>query len=198
MSCMTTFHLVRHGANDFLGHALAGRLPNVHLNEAGRLEARCVAERLQAAPVTHIISSPQGRCRETAQPLAAALGLEIKISEALDEVDFAEWQGAKMSELATDERWGRWNSFRTGHVIPRGETMIAIQARMADEMIRLKNKFPGEHMALFSHGDPIRAVLCYWLGMPLDFIQRLEIAPGSISEVAIDHGTVTVRSLNRL
>jgi broad specificity phosphatase PhoE len=195
---MTTFYLVRHGANDFLGHALAGRLPDIHLNDAGQREARRIAERLQAAPITHVISSPQERCRETAQALAAALDLEIEISAALNEVDFGEWQGATMSDLAGDERWSKWNSFRTGHVIPGGETMIAIQARMADEMIRLKNKFPGEHIALFSHGDPLRAVLCYWLGMPLDFIQRLEIAPGSISEVAVDADTAIVRRMNVL
>ena len=41
---MTTFYLIRHGANDFLGRALAGRLPNVHLNEQGRAEAQRLVE----------------------------------------------------------------------------------------------------------------------------------------------------------
>lgn len=193
---MTTFYLIRHGSNDLLGRALAGRLPNVTLNEAGRAEARRVAERMKPHPITHLFSSPMERCRETAAPLAKVLGLEIEISDALNEVDFGDWQGATMDALAGNEHWVKWNFFRSGHVLPHGETMIAIQARMAGEMIRLRNEFPDEHIALFSHGDPIRAVLCYWLGMPLDFLPRLEIAPGSISEVAVGDETVIVRRIN--
>ena len=193
---MTTFYLVRHGANDLLGERLAGRLPNVRLNETGIAQAKRISERLEKLGITHVISSPMERCHETAQPLAAALALAIEISEALNEVDFGDWQGARMKDLDADERWRKWNSFRTGHFLPHGESMIAIQARMAEEMIRLRNKFSDQHLALFSHGDPIRAVLCYWLGMPLDFIPRLEVAPGSICEVAVDSDTAIVRRIN--
>jgi broad specificity phosphatase PhoE len=195
---MTTFYLVRHGTIDLLGHALAGRLPGVPLNSGGRFDARRLAERLQTAPIIHVISSPQERCRETAQPLAAALGLSIELTEALDEVDFGKWQGGTMSELSKDKSWRHWNSFRSGHAAPEGETMGGVQARMAAEMVLLRNRFPDQQIALFSHADPIRAVLCYWLGMPLDFIQRLEVAPGSFSEVAIDDDTAVVRRINVL
>ena len=36
---MPLFYFVRHGTNDYIGKGLAGRLPSVHLNEQGRLEA---------------------------------------------------------------------------------------------------------------------------------------------------------------
>ena len=193
---MTTFYLIRHGSNDFLGRALAGRLPAVHLNEHGREEAGRIAEQLRKKPIRHIFTSPLARCRETAEPLAAALGLRLEISEALNEVDFGDWEGAEMKALDADEHWRRWNAFRSGHQPPRGEMMIAIQARMANEMVRLKNSFPDEHLALVSHGDPIRAVLCYWLGMPLDFLPRMEIAPGSVSIVAVGDQSAVVHALN--
>jgi len=195
---VTTFYLIRHGSNDFIGRALAGRLPSVHLNEQGRAEAQRVVGKLRAKPIRHIFSSPMERCRETAHPLATALGLRMQISEALNEVDFGDWEGAETKALEADERWRQWNAFRTGHQLPKGETMISIQARMANEMIRLKNEFLGEHIALVSHGDPIRAVLCYWLGMPLDFLPRLEVAPGSVNIATIsEHGAV-VEAINLL
>jgi len=136
------------------------------------------------------------RCRETAEPLARVLGVRLEISEALNEVDFGDWQGAEMSALDADERWRNWNAFRAGHKIPNGETMIAIQSRVASEMIRLKNELPEKHIALVSHGDPIRAVLCYWLGMPLDFLHRLEVAPGSLSIVRVGDHEAVVQSVN--
>lgn len=193
---MTTFYLIRHGSNDFLPRALAGRLPEVHLNELGRVEAQRVAERLKAAPIRQIFSSPMERCVETAEPLARALNLPIQISEPLNEVDFGEWKGAELKTVQSDPRWTQWNQFRTGHQIPGGETMVQIQSRIASELIRMKNVFRGEHVALFSHGDPIRAALCYWLGMPLDFLMRLEVAPGSVSVVSVDDQTAIVRSMN--
>src|ERR1051325_3404851 len=112
---MTTFYLIRHGSNDFLGRALAGPLPAVHLNEHGREEAGRIAEQLRKKPIRHIFTSPLARCRETAEPLAAALGLRLEISEALNEVDFGDWEGAEMKALDADEHWRRWNAFRSGH-----------------------------------------------------------------------------------
>jgi broad specificity phosphatase PhoE len=190
------FYLIRHGTNDVLPRALAARLPGVHLNDEGRGEARRVADRLKNAPIRHLFSSPMERCVETAEPLAAALNLKLEISEPLNEVDFGDWKGAEMKVLAADERWKQWNAFRTGHVLPNGETMIQIQCRIATEMIRLKSTFPNEHIALFSHGDPIRAALCYWLGMPLDFLPRLQVDTGSINIVRVDHATAIVQAIN--
>jgi broad specificity phosphatase PhoE len=43
-------------------------------------------------------------------------------------------------------------------------------------------------IALFTHGDPIRPALQYWLGIPTGFYKRIEISPGSYSIIRIhDH-----------
>jgi probable phosphoglycerate mutase len=76
--------------------------------------------------------------------------------------------------------------------------MVAIQARVVSEMIRLKDLFPGDHIALVSHGDPIRAALCHWLGIPLDFMVRLEVSPGSVSVVMLDQEQPLVHCINGL
>jgi broad specificity phosphatase PhoE len=193
---VTTFYLVRHGSNDFLARGLAGRLPEVHLNAQGREEAARLAQFLSAKPISRIISSPLERCRETAEPLATALKLPVEISETVLEVNFGEWQGASIPSLEADERWRKWNAFRTGHRLPGGETMISIQARVANELIRLRHENPGAHIAIFAHGDPIRAALGYWLGMPLDFLHRLEVSPGSLSIVMVDDWQAKVECIN--
>ena len=179
-----------------LPRALAGRLPGVQLNEQGRGEAERVAERLKSKPIRHIFSSPLERCRETAEPIARALSVPVQISDAINEVDFGAWQGAEMATLAADDRWRRWTKYRSGHRLPAGETVIGIQARVVNEMIRLRDEFPGEHLALVSHGDPIRAALCHWLGIPLDFMVRFEVAPGSVSVVVLDADQACVQCIN--
>jgi probable phosphoglycerate mutase len=179
-----------------LPRALAGRLPGVQLNEQGRGEAKRAAERLKSKPIRHLFSSPMERCRETAEPIARALSVPVQISEAINEVDFGAWQGAEMATLAADDRWRRWTKYRSAHRLPAGETVIGIQARVVNEMIRLRDEFPDEHLALVSHGDPIRAALCHWLGIPLDFMVRFEVAPGSVSVVVLDAEQACVQCIN--
>ena len=42
---------------------------------------------------------------------------------------------------------------------------------------------PSETIAVFSHSDPIKLAVAFYMGMPLDLFQRLEISPASISEL---------------
>ncbi|HWH67867.1 MAG TPA: histidine phosphatase family protein, partial [Candidatus Sulfotelmatobacter sp.] len=96
---MTIFYLIRHGENDWVGKAIAGRSPGVHLNAAGRQQAEQLAKQLAAHPIQQLFSSPLERARETAEPLARRLGLEVQIAPALTEMDFGQWTGKTLAEL---------------------------------------------------------------------------------------------------
>jgi broad specificity phosphatase PhoE len=53
-------------------------------------------------------------------------------------------------------------------------------------------------VVLFSHADPIKSALVYFLGASIDFLPRLEISPGSISTVVIGKGSVQIPGINLL
>src|SRR5580700_7967007 len=78
-------HLVRHGEVHNPGRILYGRLPEFHLSEAGRLMAKAAGDYLAGRDVTVLESSPLDRARETAEPIAAELGLGIEIDDRLIE-----------------------------------------------------------------------------------------------------------------
>lgn len=193
---MATFYLNRHGHNDWLGKGLAGRLPGVRLSERGRAEAEALAEWLAGRGIRRIISSPLERARETAAPLARRTGLAVELSEEILEVDFGDWNGALLEDLNRDERWRLFNTYRSGTRIPNGELIGEIQARMARALERWSREEPDGVFALFSHGDPIRAALCYYLGMPLDMLTRLEVSPGSASMVRLNPWGPEVLGIN--
>ena len=96
---MADFYLVRHGSNDYLGKALAGRLASVHLNDQGRAEAERLAAALAHKGIQRIFASPLERSRETAGPLARRLGIPVEISDEIHEVDFGDWAGKTMKDL---------------------------------------------------------------------------------------------------
>src|SRR5258708_40076007 len=78
-------HLVRHGEVDNPNHVLYGRIPGYHLSEAGRLMAKAAADFLAGRDVTVIRSSPLERAVETAEPIAAEVGLPLHVGGRLSE-----------------------------------------------------------------------------------------------------------------
>jgi probable phosphoglycerate mutase len=193
---MTTFYLIRHASNDFFQHTLVGRNPGVHLNEIGRRETERLAERLAGEGIQKFFSSPMERCCETAEPLAGKCNLNVEISAALNEVDFGDWAGRTFVELDQLERWKQWNTFRSAARTPNGETMFEVQNRVVGFVEKLSRECAGQRIALVSHGDPIRAVILYFLGTPLEFIRRIEISPASVSILAISDWEAQIRCLN--
>ena len=192
---MNRFVLIRHGRTDVAGHRLTGRRPGVHLNDAGHAQAEYLPQRLRHVRLDAVYTSPRERARETAAPLARASDLEPTTLDALDELDYGDWQDETVDALEGDARWQAYNRLRSLYRIPDGDSLLETQLRMVGAVERLWSERPGATIALVGHGDPLRALIVYVLGMPLDFVLRLEIAPASVSMVELDEGGPRVTCL---
>jgi len=80
--------------------------------------------------------------------------------------------------------------------IPGGEMMIEAQARVIAALERLRLTHREETVAVVSHADIIKAALMHYLGMPMDFVHRLELSPASVSVIEVDALAVRIVSLN--
>lgn len=177
------------------GSVLAGRAPGTHLNEEGRAQALQLADALAPVAPEAIYASPLERARETAEPLARRLELEIRVCEGLTELDYGEWTGVDYTTLHDDPRWRWHNEFRSGNRAPGGESHTEVQARAVAELLRLRDVHPSSTVVVFSHAAPIRAALGYFLGMPLDMLHRLEISTASVSEIELEEWGARVWSV---
>lgn len=190
---MKVAYLVRHAQHDLLGRRLAGRTPGVRLNAEGRVQAAALAERFAEEAFAAVQTSTLERCAETAAPIAARLGAPLEPVEALNEIDFGDWSGRSFADLEGDAAWAAWNARRGAARCPGGESMLEAQLRIVRHLERL----PEGRFALVTHGDMVRAALCWALGVPLDFICRLEAAPASWSAIDLEGGAPRVLWLNR-
>ncbi|MGI8841745.1 MAG: histidine phosphatase family protein [Caulobacteraceae bacterium] len=146
---MARLYLIRHGRP---ASTWGGDEDDPGLDAVGQGQARAVADRLLALPAaerpTGVVSSPLRRCRQTAQPLADALGAQVQIESAVGEIPTpaalpraarAAWLREALagdwSEVAGDLDYDRW----------RREVLAAVAGR------------PG--CAVFSHFVAINAVL---------------------------------------
>ncbi|MCS6840663.1 MAG: MSMEG_4193 family putative phosphomutase [Roseiflexus sp.] len=180
---MTVLLLIRHGANDMVHGRLAGRLPGVRLNEEGRRQAANLAARLADLPIEAVYSSPLDRTVETAEAIAAPHGLPIRLVEALQEVDYGEWQGAELKELYKHELWPGVQYYPSGTRFPNGETLGETQMRIVAALDALRARHPKGMIAVVSHADVIRLATAYYIGIHIDLFQRLEIATCSVTAI---------------
>jgi len=194
----TTFHLVRHASHGLLGSVLAGRMPGVALSDAGRMQAAALARRFTGQLIAAVVSSPVQRAIETAAPIAAALGAPAQADPGFEEIDFGRWAGAAFADLDGGAAWHAWNAARGLAQTPGGETMLAAQARAVAALGALRGRYGDAAVIVVSHADIIKAVLAHVLGMPLDLIHRLDVAPASTSTLALGDGHAVVHGLNHL
>lgn len=194
---MTTVYLVRHGQTTTTGSVLPGRAPGLHLTETGQAQARRAAERLATAgTISAVYASPLERTRETAAPIAKALGLRVRTAKGLLEADFGEWTGRKLDGLRKLPEWRAVQNAPSTFRFPRGESFAEMQTRICGELARLVAAHPGERIVCVSHADPIKAAVAQAQGVHLDLFQRTVISPCSITAVLYGAGTPVVLSVN--
>jgi probable phosphoglycerate mutase len=196
---MTTLLLIRHGENNLVGKRLPGRIPGVHLNERGLKQAEALVPALQKAPLKAIYSSPLERARETAEPLAIALGLEVQLVPDLADVDPGQWTGRTLKSVQRLKAWkvvqGQPSTFR----FPGGETFVEAQARAVEALNAIAARHPEDLVACFTHADVVRLVTAHYLGMSLDSFQRLGADTTSITVLHIGkEGQVSVPRINQV
>ncbi len=221
----TVVLLVRHGATPTTGAVLPGRARGLHLSDAGRAQAEATAARIAAlaagaagssgasagasagpahgarrdrrstAPVA-VYASPLERTRETAAPIARALGLRVHTERGLVECDFGEWTGAELKALMRLPEWATVQRAPSLFRFPGGESFADMQRRVTDALGRLVDRHPGETIVAVSHADPIKAALAMAAGTHLDLFQRLVVSPCSVSAVAYGAAGTHVLTIN--
>jgi probable phosphomutase (TIGR03848 family) len=183
----TRILLIRHGLNDYVReHRLAGRTPGVHLNAEGLAQAAALAERLGAVALAAIYSSPLERACETAAPVAGRRGLTVQPLDGVLETDCGAWTGQLLDELSKDDLWRQVQGCPSIFRFPGGESFAGIQARVVAAVEGVRLTHPEQTVAIFSHADPIKLAVAFYLGTPLDLFQRIEVAPASITELVFD------------
>ena len=186
---MSTVLLVRHGLTAMTGPVLAGRTPDVHLDERGTKQAAALGERLAALPVAASVTSPLERCVETAEAVRAAqsaAGREPQwvVDDGLVEAGYGEWTGRAIKELAKDPLWKVVQTQPSAVRFPGGESLSEMSVRAIATVREWDRRLgPDAVWVACSHGDIIKSVVADALGLHLDQFQRVVVDPCSVSVV---------------
>jgi broad specificity phosphatase PhoE len=151
----TIVHLVRHGEVANPSGILYGRIPGFRLSPDGHVMAKAAADYLAGRDVTLLRSSPLERAQQTAEPIAAQLGLPIETDDRLIE-PWNHFEGLNVGvgdgSLRSPRHWIHLrNPFRPSW----GEPFAEVSARVLAAATDAARDARGHEAVLVSHQLPI-------------------------------------------
>lgn len=193
----TTILLIRHARHADHGNRLSGR-SEAPLTASGLREAEALGERLARRGLTSVQSSPRRRAQETAAAIARHGRVAVETHGALDEIDFAAWSEKSFVALEQDPAWRAWNTVRGSARPPGGESQREATARVVAHIEAQAALSGGDTLAMVTHRDIIRGVMCHYLGLAFDNLPRFDIDAASVSALIVGKRGARVAGLNEV
>ncbi len=188
----TIVHFVRHGEVANPDGVLYGRIPGFRLSEDGQIMAKNAAGFFAGRDVTVLRSSPLERAIQTAEPIAAQLGLTIEIDERLIE-PWNHFEGLNVGVGDGSLRAPRYwyylrNPFRPSWGEPYKEVAARVLAAVADVAAAAR----GHEAVCVSHQLPIWVTRRSVEGRTLwHDPRRRQCALGSVTSLAYEGDRLT-------
>ena len=172
------------------------------LSDDGLAQVARLPEALARFPISRVVSSPQRRAIQTAEPVAASRQLAVEIDERFAEYD-RDLPAYIPIEQIREEFPQEWARMAQGH-LPSAVDEDAFRARVraaVDDLVASAD--PDETIAAFSHGGVINVVLHEILGtarllsFPIDYasVTRLLFSRSGQATVATVNSTEHVWDL---
>ncbi len=184
--------LVRHGRTSW---NVQGRVQGGGgLDEVGRAQVKALTERLAGEPISAVYASPAWRARQTAQPLADALGLRVRRRRLLRDLDYGRYAGALVADVMREDPdlLHRWRNEPHTVTFDGGESLAALRGRIERFIRDMREAHPDGTVFAATHDSPVRMAVSIAYGLP-DSAHREEWIKtyyASVTELHVEEGAV--------
>lgn len=187
----TTIYLIRHCNPDYSLEAVVGP-DNMPLSKEGLKERRLLTRRLLTLNIEKAYSSEFLRAKETAATFAKIAKKRVMVDPRFNEVNWLEWHRVRFFNVAEKNRYKHLKNYRK---LDKDLDELQAKARVALMDIYKKNK--GKTVAVFCHGNIIKAMLTSILNADIIGFLSLEVFQSSINKLMIDkNGVVKINFIN--
>jgi broad specificity phosphatase PhoE len=159
----TRLLLVRHGESEGNRDRTFTQNPEVPLTPFGREQARAAAQRMtRRYRPSRVVASPYVRARQTAEIIAAVVGLAVEFDAAFREQSFGIFAGQPYEALLGDAAYHegpRWNWRPQG-----GESLTDVYERVVPAFDRVARDAEGHDVVIVSHGGVMVTLCAYVTG----------------------------------
>jgi probable phosphoglycerate mutase len=186
--------VVRHGETAWnVDTRIQGQL-DIGLNQAGRAQARRLAQALAGEGLQAVYASDLARARDTASAVAERVGLSVCADPTLRERGFGVFEGLTWADIKRDhpEDARRWRARDAAFGPAGGETLGAFAARAVGALAAIARRHRGQHIAVVTHGGVLDALYRAAAHVALDAPRTWPIGNASINRVLHGEGGFTL------
>ncbi|MFQ5505202.1 MAG: histidine phosphatase family protein [Planctomycetota bacterium] len=178
-------HLCRHGevAPEWR-ERVYGKL-DVELADEGRLRFELLADALRELPLAGVYASDLCRARSGAELIAAAHGLEVRLDPRLREIDRGSWAGRSI-QAVEELSPGGFQRYKEAPMSFRehgGESHGDLLERVRPALIELADRHRGEEILAVTHGQVMRVLLAWVLGISGPASMRVMTSYGGLTTI---------------
>ena len=160
----THLYLARHGETPYnRERRVQGRGMDIPLNDAGRRQARALADRASKLQLDVIYSSTLLRARETAQIVSDRCDQLPLISLSdLEEMSWGIYEGHGRSpelQKAFKHMVAQWQAGRYDYAVEKGESVLEVQARAERAVRFMLGEHAGKRIMVVAHGRFLRILI---------------------------------------
>lgn len=187
----TEVYLIRHCHPDYSLEKKLGEA-KMPLSKNGLRQRKFLTERLLGMKFNIAYSSELVRSLETASPYIKKSGKKLEIDARLNEIDWTHWLRTKYFNMSEETRE---KSVRNHKELDKQLDRMQAVARRTLADIYKKNK--GKRIAVFTHGNFIKALITGILNADVIGFLTLEIFQSSMTKLVIDRdGYVKISYIN--
>lgn len=178
---------VRHGQTQWNRELRYNGDTDTELTPFGQRQAAAIAARLQGRHIDAIICSDLQRAMATAQAIAATTNSTLQPDRQWREIRFGSAEGLRWGDVVArfPAAAQGWAANRPEAAMPGGESMLDVARRVQAALDAIVAAYDNRTVVIVSHGGPLRVALCLLLDTDVSHHWRFNVAPCTLSEVAL-------------
>jgi probable phosphoglycerate mutase len=185
LQCPARLLVARHGEAEYETELCSDA--GGSLTALGRRQARELADRLKGERIARVWTSPLSRAVQTAEIVAAALGVDVVVREGLREYGVGSLAGTGGDEAtAIGPVFLAWTRGDDTATIEGGERVADIVARVEVVLREVADAHPGESVLVVGHGGTILATVPQLAGLSRGHGLGLTLSNCGVVEVEAD------------
>ena len=185
----TELIMIRHGVTAWNKERRFQGQIDIPLDDEGLRQAQLLGQSMAGAALAAVYASDLTRARQTAEPLASALGLPVVAEPGLRERHYGAFEGCTWDELQREHAadFARWRAREPDFSLPGGgETLLALHDRVEATMRALAARHPGASVVAVTHGGVLDCAYRIATGLGMREPRQHDLLNASINRIVFD------------
>ncbi|MFZ9678959.1 MAG: histidine phosphatase family protein [Quisquiliibacterium sp.] len=185
----TELIMIRHGVTAWNKERRFQGQIDIPLDDEGLRQAQLLGQSMAGAALAAVYASDLTRARQTAEPLASAIGLPVVAEPGLRERHYGAFEGRTWDELQREHAadFARWRAREPDFSLPGGgETLLALHDRVETTMRALAARHPGSSVVAVTHGGVLDCAYRIATGLGMREPRQHDLLNASINRIIFD------------